>query len=99
MTARSHETIRVGLRRIIRDPNASAKVRMHAIERLMYVEGLLEENGQPACGKVKQPVDKPMSKGLRDLLDTRAFPPRHHRLIPRERLSHGRVSRLKFPIP
>ena len=40
MTARSHETIRVGLRRIIRDDNVSPKVRMHAIERLMYVEGL-----------------------------------------------------------
>ena len=69
MTARSHETIRVGLRRIIRDPNASAKVRMHAIERLMYVEGLLDENGQPASRREKQPVDKPMSNTLKDFLD------------------------------
>jgi len=42
MTARSHETIRVGLRRIIRDASVSAKVRMEAIERLMSVEGLME---------------------------------------------------------
>jgi len=69
MTARSHETIRVGLRRIIRDASVSAKVRMHAIERLMYVEGLLEESGQPASRRERQPVDKPMSKGLKDLLD------------------------------
>ena len=69
MTTRSHETIRVGLRRIIRDPNVSPKVRMHAIDRLMYVEGLLEENGQPASRRERQPVDKPMSKGLKNLLD------------------------------
>jgi hypothetical protein len=42
MTARSHETIRVGLRRIIRDPDVSARERMRAIERLMEVEGLLD---------------------------------------------------------
>ena len=69
MTTRSHETIRVGLRRIIRDPSVSAKVRMHAIDRLMYVEGLLEVNGQPASRKVKQPAEKPMSNTLKDFLD------------------------------
>jgi hypothetical protein len=42
---------------------------MHAIERLIYVEGLLEENGQPAFGKVKQPVEEPMGKELKDFLD------------------------------
>ena len=46
MTARSHETIRVGLRRIIRDDNVSPKMRMDAIELLMRVEGLLEVNPQ-----------------------------------------------------
>jgi len=42
---------------------------MHAIERLMYVEGLLDENGQPASRREKQPVDKPMSNTLKDFLD------------------------------
>ena len=42
MTTRSHETIRVGLRRIIRDPRASVSVRMRAIELLMQVEGLMQ---------------------------------------------------------
>jgi hypothetical protein len=42
MTARTHETIRVGLRRIIRDDNVSPKVRLDAIELLMKVEGLMD---------------------------------------------------------
>lgn len=42
MTARTHETIRVGLRRIIRDQSVSPKMRMGAIELLMRVEGLLD---------------------------------------------------------
>ena len=40
MTARTHETIRVGLRRIIRDQSVSPKMRMDAIELLIRVEGL-----------------------------------------------------------
>jgi len=43
MTTRTHETILVGLRRIIRDPNASAKQRLEAIKLLMSVEGLVGE--------------------------------------------------------
>ena len=46
MTTRTHETIRVGLRRIIRDDSVSPKVRMNAIELLMRVEGLLEVSPQ-----------------------------------------------------
>jgi hypothetical protein len=42
MTARSHETIRVGLRRIIRDNSVSPKMRMDAIELLLKVEGLMD---------------------------------------------------------
>jgi hypothetical protein len=42
MTTRSHETIRVGLRRVIRDPNVKVKDRLEAIKLLMHVEGLLE---------------------------------------------------------
>ena len=42
MPARNHETIRVGLRRIIRDQSVSQTARMRAIELLMKVEGLME---------------------------------------------------------
>jgi hypothetical protein len=40
MTARSHETIRVGLRRIIRDQSVKPNVRMDAIKLLLRVEGI-----------------------------------------------------------
>jgi hypothetical protein len=70
MTARSHETIRVGLRRIIRDDNVSPKVRMDAIELLMKVEGLMDEKGhvvsprnQPGIAHVSDANDKKL-KGL-----------------------------------
>jgi hypothetical protein len=53
MTARSYETIRVGLRRVIRDPNASLKAHMHAIKLLLYLEILME---------VKQANGKPVSE-------------------------------------
>jgi hypothetical protein len=42
MTTRSHETIRVGLRRVIRDPNVRVKDRLEAIKLLMHVEGLMD---------------------------------------------------------
>jgi len=45
MTSRSHETIRVGLCRIIRDPSVRRSMRMDAIKMLMRVEGLMEEAG------------------------------------------------------
>lgn len=51
MTARSHETIRVGLRRIIRDQSVPVKVRMRAIETLIRVEGLVAEARQSASAK------------------------------------------------
>ena len=62
MTARTHETIRVGLRRIIRDDSVSPKVRMDAIELLMKVEGLMEVSPQR-----KSPKNTPEST-------TRAMP-------------------------
>ena len=71
MTTRTHETIRVGLRRIIRDASVSAKVRMHAIERLMYVEGLLDENGHGAMPKNKpaiRPISEANAKRIRELI-------------------------------
>jgi predicted PilT family ATPase len=40
MTTRTHQTLRVGLRRIIRDPKASIRARLQAIRLLMDVEGL-----------------------------------------------------------
>jgi len=65
MTARSHETIRVGLRRIIRDKSVEPKALMKAIEVLMRVEGLLDEKGrvvspknQPATNHVSMANDK-----------------------------------------
>jgi hypothetical protein len=61
MTARSHETIRVGLRRVIRDPGAKPNVRMRAIELLMRVEGLMEEAAHLASSKDK-PAGDPLSE-------------------------------------
>jgi len=46
MTARSHETIRVGLRRIIRDKNVDAKALFEAVKLLMRLEGLVDEKGR-----------------------------------------------------
>jgi len=46
MTARSHETIRVGLRRIIRDKNVDAKALFEAVKLLMRLEGLADERGR-----------------------------------------------------
>ena len=40
MTTRTHQTLRVGLRKIIRDPRASIRTRLQAIRLLMDVEGL-----------------------------------------------------------
>jgi hypothetical protein len=40
MTTRTHQTLRVGLRRIIRDPKASIRTRLQAIRLLIDVEGL-----------------------------------------------------------
>jgi hypothetical protein len=65
MTTRTHQTLRVGLRRIIRDPRASIRTRLQAIRLLMAVEGL------PAFAKNRSaPTHKngATSKGIRDLL-------------------------------
>jgi len=67
MTTRTYQTLRVGLRRIVRDPKASIRTRLQAIRLLMDVEGL------PVSGKNKpesMSVGKNAanSKKLRDLL-------------------------------
>ena len=56
MTARTHETIRVGLRRIIRDHNVRPNTRMEAIKLLMRVEGLMEEGTPPISQKNKPAI-------------------------------------------
>jgi len=61
MTTRSHETIRVGLRRIIRDPSASVNERLQATKLLMQVEGLM--------GVVKRKDKRANEKGLRELYE------------------------------
>ena len=71
MTARSHQAIRAGLRRLIRDKSVGANVLMRAIERLMYVEGLLDENGHTATPKNKpgiRPISEANSKRIRELI-------------------------------
>jgi hypothetical protein len=40
MTTRTHQTLRIGLRKIIRDPRASVRTRLQAIRLLIDVEGL-----------------------------------------------------------
>ena len=58
MTTRTHETIRVGLRRIIRDPNASVNERLQATRLLMQVEGLMEGARHHAPTKSKSLLDQ-----------------------------------------
>jgi len=72
MTTRTHETIRVGLRRIIRDPNASISERLQATKLLMHVEGLMVEASHFASPKNKPaiaPVSKATDNRLRELLE------------------------------
>ena len=61
MTTRTHETIRVGLRRVIRDPDVKVKDRLEAIKLLMHVEGLMEAgktNGKPVPAAHSEVNDK-----------------------------------------
>ena len=58
MTTRTHETIRVGLRRIIRDPNASISERLQATKLLMQVEGMMDQARPFASTKNKPLVDQ-----------------------------------------
>jgi hypothetical protein len=72
MTARSHETIRVGLRRIIRDPNASISERLQATKLLMQVEGLMVEASHFASAKTKPAISRTgdaNNNRLRELLE------------------------------
>lgn len=72
MTARTHETIRVGLRRIIRDQSVSVKARLEAIKLLMRVEGLMEEARHFAYTKNRPPVNQMSGANdnrLRELLE------------------------------
>ena len=68
MTTRTHETIRVGLRRIIRDPGVSPKMRMDAITMLMRVEGLMEEAGAPENKPAITPICEGNAKRIRELI-------------------------------
>ena len=72
MTARSHETIRVGLRKIIRDPNASISERLQATKLLMHVEGLMEQ-ARPFASATNKPLVNRMSyansKALQELIE------------------------------
>jgi hypothetical protein len=61
MTTRTHEAIRVGLRRIIRDPNASISERLQATKLLMQVEGLMEQ-ARPFASTKNKPLVNQMSK-------------------------------------
>ena len=65
MTARTHETIRVGLRRIIRDDSVSPKARMEAIQMLMKVEGLMDAEmakNQPATARNSDANEKRLQR-------------------------------------
>jgi hypothetical protein len=65
MTARTHETIRVGLRRIIRDKNVDPKALMKAIELLMKVEGLMDAEmakNQPATARNSDANEKRLQR-------------------------------------
>jgi flagellar biosynthesis component FlhA len=71
MTSRSHETIRVGLRRIIRDQNVPVKARLDAIKLLMRVEGLMAETRQSTSAKDKpriRPTSEANAKRIRELI-------------------------------
>jgi hypothetical protein len=70
MTARSHETIRVGLRRIIRDASVDPKARLEAIKLLMKVEGLMEAwlgSRTHAAQALCEPTNEDNAKLLREL--------------------------------
>jgi len=75
MTTRSHETIRVGLRRIIRDPSASVNERLQATKLLMQVEGLMEPS--KTNGKRDSIArSQPNAQELRELLQDYEPPPK-----------------------
>ena len=71
MTARSHETIRVGLRRIIRDASVDPKARLEAIKLLMKVEGLMEDAWVNAPTQNKPSVNQSSEANAQLLRDTR----------------------------
>ena len=68
MTTRSHETIRVGLRRVIRDPNASVNERLQATKLPMRVEGLMEAEKTKGRKRVTASPKETNSQELLDLL-------------------------------
>jgi hypothetical protein len=76
MTTRSHETIRVGLRRVIRDPNASVNERLQATRLLMRVEGLMEAGKTKGRKRATATPNEPNSQELLDLLKSVENDPR-----------------------
>jgi hypothetical protein len=75
MTTRTHETIRVGLRRVIRDPDVKVKDRLEAIKLLMQVEGLMEAE-KANSKRISATSSEPNARALRDLLEDCEPPPR-----------------------
>lgn len=73
MTARTHETIRVGLRRIIRDQSVRPNMRMEAIRLLMRVEGLMEEGTPPVSQKNKPAIAHVIDANDKELLELLAL--------------------------
>ena len=71
MTTRTHETIRVGLRRVIRDPDVKVKDRLEAIKLLMHVEGLMDSEKKHD----ERPSTGSSDANLRRLLDLANVPP------------------------
>ena len=68
MTARSHQAVRVGLRRLLRDKNVEPKALMKAIELLMKVEGLMDAE-IPKNKPTTAPMSKPNNNRLRELTE------------------------------
>ena len=68
MTTRTHQTLRCGLRRIIRDPQASIRTRKQAIRMLMSVEGLPTSAKNKPLAQAKSGVNHNRLKELAEEL-------------------------------
>lgn len=73
MTARTHETIRVGLRRIIRDQSVKPNARMEAIKLLMRVEGLLEVSPERKSRKNTPEIARETDANDKELMELLAL--------------------------
>jgi hypothetical protein len=82
MTLRTHQTLRVGLRRIIRDQRAGVRARLRAIELLMQVEGLHGETNSPI--RINSPIAN--TKRLKELA-AQLGTPKTDKALPRAAVS------------